>query len=583
MRKIETVLVANRGEIAVRIVRACHDAGLRAVAVYADPDAGAPHTLLADEAIRLPGTAPGETYLCAAALLDAAALAGADAVHPGYGFLSEDAGFAQQVVDAGLVWVGPTPEAMRALGDKVSAREIARRVGAPMAPGTSSPVAGADEVEAFAAEHGFPIAIKAAFGGGGRGLKVVHEAAGIASAFESAVREATAAFGRGECFVERFLPQARHVEVQVLADTHGAVAVLGTRDCTVQRRNQKLVEEAPAPFLPDALRETLHASATAICREAGYTSAGTVEFLVGADGTTTFLEVNTRLQVEHPVTEEVTGVDVVGAQLRVAAGEPLDLPAEVPVRGHAIEFRINAEDADRGFAPVPGTVTRFEVPTGPGVRVDTGIAAGGRVGAEYDSLLAKVVVTGRDRAQALARARRVLAETRVDGVPTVLDVHRDVLADPAFAGPDSLGVHTRWIEEEYLPRRRPPEPDPTVGLLRLGRRTLRVSLPGMAVLTGTAAEAVRAGLLAGADRAAGAAAAPDRLLSPMQGTVVQLAVEGGQQVAAGEVVAVVEAMKMENAVRATVSGTVAEVVVKVGDSVAQDALLCRLDLADAPA
>ncbi|GAY10056.1 biotin carboxylase N-terminal domain-containing protein [Pseudonocardia sp. N23] len=574
---MRTVLVANRGEIAVRIVRACHDAGLRAVGVYSDVDAGAPHTLLADEAVALSGGG----YLSAAAILDAAAFAGADAVHPGYGFLSEDAGFAQAVIDAGLVWVGPSPESMRALGDKVSARSIARRVGAPMAPGTTRPVEGAAEVEAFAAEHGFPVAIKAAFGGGGRGLKVVHEAGEIAGAFESAVREATAAFGRGECFVERFLPRARHVEVQILADSHGAVSVLGTRDCTVQRRNQKLIEEAPAPFLSDDLRTTLHESATAICREAGYTNAGTVEFLVADDGTTTFLEVNTRLQVEHPATEEVTGVDVVGAQLRIAAGEPLDLPADVPVRGHAIEFRINAEDADRGFAPAPGTVTRFDVPSGPGVRVDSGIAPGGRVGAEYDSLLAKVIVSGRDRAQALARARRVLAEIRVEGVRTVLDVHRDVLADPAFTGTDSLGVYTRWVEEEYLPRREPPVPDPTVGLLRLGRRTLRVSLPGMAELTGASAEAVRAGLLAGADRGGSAAASPEQLVSPMQGTVVQLAVSEGQQVAAGDVVAVVEAMKMENAVRATVSGTVTELPVKIGDSVAQDALLCRLEVSAA--
>ncbi|MFB9744551.1 acetyl/propionyl/methylcrotonyl-CoA carboxylase subunit alpha [Pseudonocardia sulfidoxydans] len=573
---MRTVLVANRGEIAVRIVRACHDAGLRAVAVHSSQDAGAPHTLLADEAFPLPDGG----YLAADALLDAARVTGADAVHPGYGFLSEDAGFAQAVIDAGLTWVGPSPAAMRALGDKVSARAIARRVGAPMAPGTTSPVSGVAEVEAFAAAHGFPIAIKAAFGGGGRGLKVVHTEREIAGAFESAVREATAAFGRGECFVERFLPQARHVEVQVLADTHGAVSVLGTRDCTVQRRNQKLVEEAPAPFLSDALRATLHEAATAICREAGYTSAGTVEFLVGADGTTTFLEVNTRLQVEHPVTEEVTGVDVVGAQFRVAAGGSLDLPADVPVRGHAIEFRINAEDASRGFAPAPGTVTRFEVPSGPGVRVDAGIAAGGRVGAEYDSLLAKVIVSGATRSEALARARRVLAETRVDGVPTVLDVHRDLLADPAFTSSENFSVHTRWIEEEYLPRRGPAEADPTVGVLRLGRRTLRVSLPGMAELTGAAADAVRAGLLAGADRGAGAAASPDALVSPMQGTVVQLAVEKGAQVAAGDVVAVVEAMKMENAVRATASGIVVELPVAIGDSVAQDALLCRLEPAD---
>ena len=573
---MRTVFVANRGEIAVRVVRACHDLGLRAVACYADPDAGAPHTLLADEAVRLPGATAASTYLDADALIEAALAAGADAVHPGYGFLSEDAGFAARVVAAGLTWVGPSPQAMKALGDKVSARAIAREVGAPMAPGTTRPVAGPYEVRAFAEEHGLPVAVKAAMGGGGRGLKVAWTLEEIPGLYESAVREATQAFGSGECFVERFLPRARHVEVQVLADTHGTTAVVGTRDCSLQRRHQKLVEEAPAPFLDPSVLTRLHEAALAICRAAGYTGAGTVEFLVDADGTVTFLEVNTRVQVEHPVSEEVSGVDIVVEQLRIAAGERLPVDGVLPLTGHAFEFRVNAEDPVRGYVPSPGTITRLRLPGGPGVRVECGVAEGTEIGATFDSLIAKVVVWGRDRTQALARARRALAETEVDGVRTVLAVHRDLLTRPEFTG-DDLRVHTRWLEEEYTP---PCEPAPVVSLtsgqVRLGRRRLTVDLPGLPLIAGPAADLARKALTEGADPAGRPGMAGDFLVSPMQGTVVQVLVEEGQHVEVGDTVAVVEAMKMENPVRAGIAGTVQDLAVALGDSVAQDAPICRV-------
>jgi acetyl-CoA/propionyl-CoA carboxylase, biotin carboxylase, biotin carboxyl carrier protein len=566
---MRAVFVANRGEIAVRVVRACHDLGLRAVACYASSDAGAPHTLLADEAVRL----PGDTYLDADALIEAARSAGADAVHPGYGFLSEDAGFAERVIAAGLTWVGPSPEAMKALGDKVSARAIAREVGAPMAPGTTRPVAGPYEVRAFAEEHGLPVAVKAAMGGGGRGLKVAWTLEEIPRLYESAVREARQAFGAGECFVERFLPRARHVEVQVLADRHGTSAVVSTRDCSVQRRHQKLVEEAPAPFLGSPVLTRLHEAALAICRAAGYTGAGTVEFLVDADGTVTFLEVNTRLQVEHPVSEEVSGVDIVVEQLRIAAGERLSVSGVLPLSGHAIEFRINAEDPARGYVPSPGTITRLRLPGGPGVRVECGVAEGSEIGASFDSLIAKIVVWGRDRHQALARARRALAETEVEGVRTVLPVHRDLLTRPEFSG-DGLRVHTRWLEEEYTP---PEEPVSSVsGQVRLGRRRLAVGLPGLPLISGPAADLARKALTEGTDRAGPPGMAGDFLVSPMQGTVVQVLVEEGQYVEIGETVAVVEAMKMENPVRAGIAGKIQGLAVALGDSVAQDAPICRV-------
>lgn len=582
---IHTVLVANRGEIAVRVVRACRDAGLASVACYADPDEGAPHTLLADRAFRLPGSTAAETYLRAQALLDIAKESGADAVHPGYGFLAEDANFAQAVLDAGLIWIGPSPAAMRALGDKVSARRIAQQVGAPMAAGTQEPVTDVTEIERFAAEHGLPVAIKAAFGGGGRGLKVVHRAEDIPSAFESAVREAQAAFGRGECFVERYLPRARHVEAQVLADQHGAVVVVGTRDCSLQRRHQKLVEEAPAPFLTEAQRVGIQESAAAICREAGYHGAGTVEYLLGEDGTVSFLEVNTRLQVEHPVTEETSGVDLVIQQLRIAAGEPLSLPDDLSAKGHSIEFRINAEDPDRDFLPTPGKITRFDVPLGPGIRVDSGVTTGSVVGGQFDSLLAKLVVTGRDRPHALARARHALAEMQIDGPATVLPFHGEIVDHPDFIGDaDGFAIHTRWIEDEYLPARAATTADtedevPSSVSVRLGPRSLHVSLPGLALLEGASAESVLASIRAQADTGDGLVLG-ETLVSPMQGTVVQVTVQEGQEVAAGEVVAVVEAMKMENPVRCHTAGVVRDLAVKIGDSVAQDAPLCRVTAAE---
>ena len=588
MTALRAVLVANRGEIAVRVIRACREAGLRSIACYADPDEGAPHTRLADEAHRLPGSTPGETYLNVEALLAVADAAGADAVHPGYGFLSENAAFAEAVEAAGLIWIGPPPGAMLALGDKVSARAVARRVGAPMAPGTDRPVADAAEVEAFADAHGLPIAIKAAMGGGGRGIKIVHRREDVAELFASAVREAEVAFGRGECFVERYLAHARHVEAQVLADQHGTVVVVGTRDCSLQRRHQKLVEEAPAPFLTDEQRRSIHESAAAICREVGYQGAGTVEYLVGEDGTVSFLEVNTRLQVEHPVTEETTGLDLVLEQFRIAAGERLDLPAEPVAQGHAIEFRLNAEDPERRFLPAPGTVTRWVVPDGPGIRLDSGVEEGSVIGGQFDSLLAKLIVTGRDRHHALARARRALAELRIEGVPTVVPFHRRVVDHPDFTGDGrAFAVHTRWIDDEFLAAASPvsaagaapgeggPLPD-TVNV-RIGGRLMPVRLPGLALLEGAVADSVRAAIRRQAEAgAAGGLAAGGAVVSPMQGTVVRVAVEDGQAVAAGDLIAVVEAMKMENPVTAPAAGLVRELTVKPGDTIAQDAPICHI-------
>ncbi|MEJ3742056.1 biotin carboxylase N-terminal domain-containing protein [Actinomycetes bacterium KLBMP 9797] len=581
MRK---VLIANRGEIAVRVIRACRDAGLGSVAVYADSDRDALHATLADEAYALGGDTATESYLRIDKLIDVARRAEADAVHPGYGFLAENADFAQAVLDAGLTWIGPTPQAIRDLGDKVTARHIAQRAGAPLVPGTPDPVAGPDEVAAFAREHGLPVAIKAAFGGGGRGLKVARTLDEIPALFESATREAVAAFGRGECFVERYLDQPRHVEAQVLADQHGNVIVAGTRDCSLQRRHQKLVEEAPAPFLTDDQRKQIHESAKAICREAGYHGAGTVEYLVGQDGTISFLEVNTRLQVEHPVTEETAGIDLVREQFRIADGERLRLLTDPEPRGHAIEFRINGEDAGRNFLPAPGAVTRLRLPSGPGVRVDAGIEEGAVIGGNFDSLLAKVIITGETRAEALERARRALDEMVVDGMPTVLPFHRLVVRDPAFTA-EPFAVHTRWIETEWADAvpawtragSAPAEQErrDTV-LVEVGGKRLEVSFP--AGFGGTPGGAPTRGGAPrrGRGRTATAAAGGDTLTSPMQGTIVKIAVAEGDTVAAGDAIVVLEAMKMEQPLTAHKDGVVTGLSAAVGDVVTAGAVICTL-------
>jgi acetyl-CoA/propionyl-CoA carboxylase biotin carboxyl carrier protein len=592
------VLIANRGEIALRVVRACRDASLTSIAVYARPDAGAPFARLADEALPLPGTGPADTYLDAARLLAAAGQAGAEAVHPGYGFLAEDASFAQAVLDAGLTWIGPPPRAIRALGDKVAARAIAARVGAPLVPGTSAAVADPGEAVRFAAEHGLPIAIKAAHGGGGRGLRVAREAGEVAALFEAASREARAAFGRGECFVEAYVERGRHVEVQVLADQHGSVLVAGTRDCTLQRRYQKLVEEAPAPFLTGAQRATLERSAAAICSEAGYVGAGTVEFLLAPGGELSFLEVNTRLQVEHPVTEESADTDLVRAQLLIAAGHPLAVAAgtgpgrpgiagsatagtSLAPRRHAIEFRVNAEDPAREFAPSAGQLTRFRPPAGPGIRVDSGVEDGSVIGGQFDSLLAKLIVTGRDRPQAIERARRALREFDIAGVRTTLPFLRAVLAEPAFTaeGPGGFAVHTRWIEEDYRPAA---AASGDVGdepvMIRVGSRWLPVALPGLVQAGEGALTLARE---QARERRQRAGQAPGDVISaPMQGTVVRITVAEGENVTAGQVLAVVEAMKMENPVRSPHAGQVTGLRVAAGETVAQGAVLCRV-VADA--
>jgi len=581
---VQKVLIANRGEIAVRVARACTDAGLVSVAVYAEPDRDALHVRTADEAFALGGTTPGDSYLVIEKVIEAAEKSGADAVHPGYGFLSENADFARAVLDAGLTWIGPSPEAIIALGDKVQARHIAMKVGAPLVPGTSDPVKDADEVLAFAGEHGLPVAIKAAFGGGGRGLKVARTKEEIPELFDSAVREAVSAFGRGECFVERFLDKPRHVEAQVLADTHGNVIVVGTRDCSLQRRNQKLVEEAPTPFLTDGQRARIHESAKAICLEAGYSGAGTVEYLVGADGSISFLEVNTRLQVEHPVSEETSGIDLVRQQFRIADGLPLDITEDPAPRGHSIEFRINAEDAGRNFMPAPGPVTRLEIPQGPGVRWDSGVETGGEVAGAFDSMLAKLIVTGASRAEALQRARRALDELVVEGMPTVIPFHRAVVRDRAFTS-EPFMVHTRWIETEWdnqvPPYDAPPAehdedaPRQTV-VVEVGGRRLEVSLPaGLAAGSGGAAGAPakprRRGSGSGSSGASG-----DSLTSPMQGTIVKVAVADGDTVEAGDLVVVLEAMKMEQPIVAHKAGTITGLSAEVGAGVTSGAVLCTI-------
>ncbi|QRQ79304.1 acetyl/propionyl/methylcrotonyl-CoA carboxylase subunit alpha [Glutamicibacter protophormiae] len=558
---MKKVLIANRGEIAVRIARACTDAQLVSVAVYSDPDADALHVRRADEAYALNGSQSADTYLDIEKIIEIGTRAGADAVHPGYGFLAENADFAQAVIDAGMTWIGPSPQAIRALGNKVTAREIAVRAGAPLVPGTDGPVADAAQVRAFAQQFGLPVAIKAAFGGGGRGIKVVRALQDIEASYDSAVREATAAFGRGECFVERFLDKPRHVEAQVLADSHGNAVVVGTRDCSLQRRHQKLVEEAPAPFLTDEQRASIHSSAKAICLEAGYVGAGTVEYLVAPDGLISFLEVNTRLQVEHPITEETTGVDLVAEQLRIAAGQPLSFTEDPEPTGHSFEFRINAEDPARGFLPGPGRITGFEAPTGSGIRVDSGVRTNSVVPSYYDSLMAKLIVTGATRAQALRRAKQALDEMTITGVPSVLPFHRAVVRNAEFTRDDTYGVYTTWIETEFAEDL---ASSPEIAAAQPGaeRETLTIEIEGKAMNIGLPASLVDsirhgghgAAMEAAADSVESSASAAT-LAAPMNGNLVKWVAEDGAVVAAGDTIAVLEAMKMESNVTAHASGT----------------------------
>jgi len=589
VKPLQKVLISNRGEIAVRVIRACKDAAIGSVAVYADPDRDALFVRLADEAHSLGGATPAESYLSIKKIIDVAKKSGADSVHPGYGFLAENSGFAQAVIDAGLVWIGPPPSAIDALGDKVQARHIAQKVGAPLVAGTPDPVKDADEVIVFAREHGLPIAIKAAFGGGGRGLKVARKEDEVAELYESAVREAVGAFGRGECFVERYLDKPRHVETQCLADQHGNVAVISTRDCSLQRRHQKLVEEAPAPFLSEKQVDTLYKSSKAILKEAGYSGAGTCEFLVGQDGVISFLEVNTRLQVEHPVTEEVTGIDLVREMFRIASGEELGYDDPL-VTGHSIEFRINAEDGGQNFMPAPGTLTRWHAPAGPGVRLDGGYDQGENVPGSFDSLVAKLVVTGRDRTQALERSRRALDEFVVDGMPTVIPFHRAVVDDPAFVGepverPETFSVFTSWIETEFDNQivaydgtaAEGEEPDERQRVtVEVGGRRIEVVLPadlaaGGAARAGGAKKPKRA-----KDKKAGAAVSGDALTSPMQGTIIKVTAEEGQSVEEGDVVVVIEAMKMEQPLKAHKAGTVTGLTVEVGATVTSGESICEI-------
>jgi acetyl-CoA/propionyl-CoA carboxylase biotin carboxyl carrier protein len=593
--KLTRVLIANRGEIAVRVARACRDAGIGSVAVYADPDRDAPHVQAADEAFALGGDTPAASYLDIGKILAAAARSGADSVHPGYGFLSENAEFAQAVLDAGLTWIGPPPAAIRDLGDKVAARKIAQRAGAPLVPGTADPVAGADEVVAFAREHGLPVAIKAAFGGGGRGLKVARTLEEIPELYESAVREAVGAFGRGECFVERYLDRPRHVETQCLADTHGNVVVVSTRDCSLQRRHQKLVEEAPAPYLTAEQDAELRRASKAIMREAGYVGAGTCEFIVGQDGSISFLEVNTRLQVEHPVTEEVAGVDLVREMFRIAEGEALGYDDPV-TRGHAFEFRVNAEDPGRGFLPGPGTVTTWAPPSGPGVRLDSGVRHGSVIGPAWDSLLAKLIVTGATREQALQRAARALAEFEVGGLATALTFHRAVVTDPAFAPelhgePGPFTVHTRWIETEFNNEIAPygaggsDAPDDSADSARqtvvveVDGKRLEVTLPAsFAPVAGGPVPAAAGPQPRRQRKSSGpaATASGNTLTAPMQGTVIKVAVTEGQQVSAGDLILVLEAMKMEQPVNAHKAGTVASLAAQPGATLGSGAGICDI-------
>ncbi|WP_299051075.1 biotin carboxylase N-terminal domain-containing protein [uncultured Nocardioides sp.] len=589
---LQKVLIANRGEIAVRVIRACRDAGIGSVAVYADPDRDAVHVRVADEAHSLGGSTPAESYLDIEKIIAVAKSSGADSVHPGYGFLAENADFATAVIDAGLVWIGPPPSAIENLGDKVKARHIAEKVGAPLAPGTKDPLDDAQQAVDFAEEHGLPIAIKAAFGGGGRGLKVAREMKEVADAYESAVREAVSAFGRGECFVEKFLDRPRHVETQCLADSHGNVVVVSTRDCSLQRRHQKLVEEAPAPFLSDDQMSRLYEASKAILKEAGYVGAGTCEFLVGQDGTISFLEVNTRLQVEHCVSEEVTGIDLVREMFRIAAGEELGYD-DPEIRGHSIEYRINAEDGGRNFMPAPGTLTRWSPPQGPGVRIDGGYENGETIPGSFDSLIAKLVVTGRDRQQALERSRRALAEFDVDGMPTVIPFHRAVVEDPAYVGASnpsgegSFDVYTTWIETDFDNQITPyaggaGDDDEGAGerqtvTVEVGGRRLEVSLPaGLALGGGGAAAGAAPAKRKRKKSGGGAAASGDAVTSPMQGTVVKVVVSEGDEVAEGDTVVVIEAMKMEQSLTAHKAGTVTGLTASVGDTLTNGAVVCEI-------
>jgi acetyl-CoA/propionyl-CoA carboxylase biotin carboxyl carrier protein len=590
-KPLSKVLIANRGEIAVRVIRACKDAGIGSVAVYAEPDRDALHVRLADEAYSLGGSTPADSYLSIEKLVDVAKRSGADSVHPGYGFLAENADFAQAVIDAGLIWIGPSPEAIDALGDKAKAKHIAEKANAPLAPGTKDPVKDADEVIEFAKANGLPVAIKAVFGGGGRGLKVARTLEEIPDAYESAVREAVTAFGRGECLVEKFLDKPRHVETQCLADSHGNVVVVSTRDCSLQRRHQKLVEEAPAPFLTDEQLKRLYDSSKAILKEAKYVGAGTCEFLVAKDGTISFLEVNTRLQVEHCVSEEVTGIDLVREMFRIAAGEELGY-GDPEIKGHSIEFRINAEDGGRNFMPAPGTLTEWAPPQGPGVRVDGGYVKGETVPGAFDSLIAKLIVTGRDRTQAIERSRRALSEFVVDGMPTVIPFHQDVLTNPAYVGASNpsgegeFSVYTTWIETDYDNKIQPYDGEhgeaddagerQTV-VVEVGGKRLSVVIP--AGLGGLAASPAASGAKkpkrAGGKKS-GAAVSGDAVTSPMQGTVVKVVVEEGQEVAEGDTIVVIEAMKMEQPLKAHKAGVVTGLSAAVGETVANGAVICEL-------
>jgi acetyl-CoA/propionyl-CoA carboxylase biotin carboxyl carrier protein len=583
--KITKVLVANRGEIAVRIMRAAKDAGISTVAIYADQDRDAMHSRMADESYALNGSTSADTYLVIEKIIAIAKKSGANAIHPGYGFLAENADFARAVIESGIIWIGPSPKAIDQLGDKVSARHVAEKVGAPLAPGTLNPVTGAEEVLDFVAKHGLPIAIKAAYGGGGRGIKVVYSKDDVAEAFESATREAIAAFGRGECFVEKFLEKPRHVETQCLADAYGNVVVVSTRDCSLQRRHQKLVEEAPAPFLALEQIEKLYTSSKAILKEVGYQGAGTCEFLVAQDGTISFLEVNTRLQVEHPVSEEVTGLDLVREQFRIAEGEKLEY-GDPEVKGHSFEFRINGEDAGRNFMPAPGSIHSFKVPGGPGVRIDTGVEAGSEISGSFDSMIAKLIVTGATRTQALERSRRALAELQIEGMPTVIAFHRKIVNDPAFIGSNgSFGIYTRWIETEWnndiepwsgqqVAESKAPERNNVV--VEIDGKRIEVSLPKQ--------------LFVGGGSSKPAASAPKRkahtdvqidsgkqLRSQMQATVVKLAVAEGDSVTSGQQLLVLEAMKMESPQNALRDLIVKKIHVAVGDTIPAGTLLIEFE------
>lgn len=587
-RKITKILVANRGEIAIRVIRAARDAGIPSVAVYAEPDANAPFVSLADEAFALGGQNSAESYLVFDKILDAAKKSGANAIHPGYGFLSENGDFAEAVINAGLIWIGPSPQSIRDLGDKVTARHIAQRAKAPMAPGTKEPVKNVNEVVAFAEEFGLPIAIKAAFGGGGRGMKVAYTKEEVPELYESATREALAAFGRGECFVERYMDKARHVECQVLADMHGNVIVAGTRDCSLQRRFQKLVEEAPAPFLTKEQRTTLHESAKRICKEAGYYGAGTVEYLVDSTGLINFLEVNTRLQVEHPVTEVTTGLDLVREQFRIAEGKELHIKQDPTPRGHAFEFRINGEDAGSNFMPAPGAITKYVEPSGPGVRMDSGVREGSVVGGQFDSMLAKLIVFGETREEALQRSRRALSEYVIEGMPTVVPFHRHIVENPAFVGDDThFDVYTKWIEEEWE-NPIPPYVDPADAeeaeeatpnqkvVVEIDGRRVEIALPGDLALAGGGAGGAKKKAKKRRSGGSKAGVSGDAVAAPMQGTVIKVNVEEGQEVAEGEVVVVLEAMKMENPVKAHKSGVVTDLAVSAGEGVTKGSVMMEL-------